>query len=522
MTTNLDDRVRVLMARLGDATPIAPEFESLTARPLQVVAAPLRPTPRCAPLVAAAAAVGLVVGAIALYRPREHDTTSAVTPSTKQVATDLPDGWSLVKAVGPGTRVEDGQPADMVLYATDQAPLGPVVGVTTSEYGLSGPERTDAIAVTLPDDRRATLSDEEFGTRWVDVEMQPNSWISWVSLESRGLDDPALLALAASVIVPPDGPPILAADAVAAAGLTPIGSGSLFGQPFLFDAGMGTPSLFDGMTIALYAPERGSDAIEVTAFTPTAFSRGALGMFIDLSATEGGVIGQVPRQDGKVGFYAERDGFAFYATGPAAMVDEIKALVASLAPVSDDEWAALVGGDVGGAGQTGERPSGSTAPAVEATVVETTAAPQKPVSSTVDIEVAVATTETTGEYVLTLTWPDGSVTEAAVSYFGRSITLRSRAPSGNELSTAVDVNTHSLGSSSEPAAGYALIEAHVAASSSARWMVVVAEGVRYRVELVQPNPSYPVKVAVLVLPVPTDGSYLEPGLQTASGIAVSR
>ena len=216
MTTNLDDRVRVLMARLGDATPMAPTFESLTARPVPVVAAPTS-RPRWAPLAAAAAVVALIVGAIAIYQSRDTSPATLGTPTTRQVATDLPDGWSLVRAVGPGTQTADGMPPtmDMMLYATDRAPLGPVIGLTAGQYGFSGREFSNTMSTTLADGRRVSLSDVQGDSRWADVEVTPGTW---VGLESRGVEEASLLTLAATITLDTNGTPTFAVDAVTAAG----------------------------------------------------------------------------------------------------------------------------------------------------------------------------------------------------------------------------------------------------------------------------------------------------------------
>jgi len=507
MTTNLDDRVRVLMARLGDATPIAPEFESLTSRPMVVVAAPVRPTRRWAPLVAAAAAVALVVGAIAIYRVRENDTTSAITPSTKQVATDLPDGWSLVKAVGPGTQTFEGMPPGrMNIYATEAAPLGPVVGISTEP--MRGGERVDATTVTLPDGRRAILSDYAAGLRWADVEVTSGTW---VSMQARGLDDPTILTLASSITLTGDQMP---AFATAAAGLSLVGASEYYLQPFWTNPDSAPASLPQATTVTRYAPTTGSDSIDVTTFVPTALTRAALGLWADVSATEGGVIGQVPRQDGSTGFYAERDGFAFYATGPTAMIDEIRALVASLAPVSDAEWQRLVGD---GSPQTTETIATANSAVPETTSVDTTAAPPPSAATTVDISAVAAPTATPGEFTVVLTAPDGSTTTFTVRYLGRTITAMADPAFGGGLSSDIDVAPRSSGASITNGGGFGFVTANVPATSDAVWMSVVADGVRYRIELVQPDPTYPVKLGVFLVRTTASASDMDPILLDKNG-----
>lgn len=507
MTTTLDDRVRVLMARLGDATPIAPEFESLTSHPMAVVAAPTSPARSWAPLVAAAAAVALVVGAIALYPVRENDTTSAITPSTKQVATDLPDGWSLVKAIGPGTRVEDIPFGRTNLYATAAAPLGPVVGLSADSLGG---ERVDAATTTLPDGRRVVLSGEPTGVRYADVEVTAGNW---TTMRARGLDDATILQLGASISAEGDQLPTFATDAVASASLTLVGASDFGQQPFWVGADSDAASAPEGTTVTRYAPAGGSEAIDVTTFVPTALSRAALGLWTDASATEGGVIGHLPRQDGLPGYYAERDGFAFFATGPATMIDEIKALVASMAPVSDAQWQRLVGD--GSLQPTDSTPVNEAVP--ETTSVDTTAAPQPSGSSTVDITAVAAPTSTPGEYSVVLTAPDGTTTTFTVRYLGRTITVESDPALGEVLTTDIDVAPRSSGSSGTNGGGFGFVTANAPASSDAVRMSVVADGVRYRITLVQPDPTYPVKLGLFMVRTTAEVSTLDPILLDKNG-----
>jgi len=511
MTTNLDDRVRVLMARLGDATPIAPEFESLIARPIAVVDAPTSPTRRWALLVAAAATVALVVGAIALYRVREHDTTSAVTPSTKQVATDLPDGWSLVKAVGPGTLSAGQTPAGRTnIYATATAPLGPVVAVSTEP--LRGGERVDATSTALPDGRRVIFSsDGATAMRWADVEVTSGTWIT---MQARGMDDATVLRLAASITVDGDQLPTIAVDVAAAAGLSLAGSSEMYLQQFWYSADSDPAAMAEGTTITSYAPAAGSDTIDVTTFVPTALTRAALGLWTEATATEGGVIGQLPRQAGSTGFYAERDGFAHYATGPAAMLGEIKALVASLAPVSDAQWQRLVGDS---SPQTTETIATANSAVPETTSVDTTAAPPPSASSTVDITAVAAPSATPGEHTVVLTAPDGSTTTFTVRYLGRTITVESDPAFGQVLTSDIDVAPRSTGASITNGGGYGFVTANVPATSDAVWMSVVADGVRYRIELVQPDPTYPVKLGVFMVRTAASASDMEPILLDKNG-----
>ncbi len=98
------------------------------------------------------------------------------TSSTKQVATDLPAGWTVEGAVGPGSWTERSLQPMVTVYATDRAPLGPIVALFSPQLGPGGPSQGSR-SVTLADGRLAAVALDEGGGGTVDVEASPGNWI---------------------------------------------------------------------------------------------------------------------------------------------------------------------------------------------------------------------------------------------------------------------------------------------------------------------------------------------------------
>jgi hypothetical protein len=506
MMTNFDDRVHVLMARLADATPVAPAFEVLDTWATPVHPATPRAARRWVPLVAAAATVALVAGVIAIDQLRDAVPSSHDRHSTLQLATNLPEGWELVKAVGPGTHTDEASSPEqqMTVYATDRAPLGPVVGLTAGAYGFNGREFTNTTATTLPDGRRVSLSDTRSRTRWADVEVAPGTW---VGLESRDVTDEVMLRLAGSIEYDGVHAPTLAADAIAATGLSAIGLGVPSLAPFVYTPDSDATMLPTGVTAIRYNAPTLTGDVEVAAFVASPTTRALLGLFSELSEVDGAVVGPYPGSVTRVGYYAEHDGVAFYATGPSSRLDEIRRIVGSFAPVSDAEWRRAVG-------RTPLEPLGTTPTSVESTPV-----PEGPFTTTVEVTTSVTPTATAGEYAVVLSAPGLPDTRFTVGYVGRTITVRSDPAFGDVQSAVIDVRPRSSGSWVFPDAPAAIVMLYLPEGDPAVRMSLVVDGTRYLVDLVQPDPSYPVRLGVLLVPTTGTSGRLQPVLLDKDGTA---
>lgn len=338
MTTNLDDRIRVLMSRLDDATPLAPTFESLDSWVTVQRAEPERGR-RWAPIVAVAAACALLGGLVVAHETRKTTPQSLSTSSTKQVATDLPTGWTVEGAVGPGSWNESGLRPVVTVYATDQAPFGPFVALFSPQLGPGGPSQGSR-SVTLADGRRAAVAFDEGGGGTADVEASPGKWIK---IRSRGLDEAALLRLAATAVVDASGLPSLPSAAAADAGFTSTATGTGW-VPTDFGTQSDVTLIPEGETVSHY---RGPDSVGVVtiyAYVPTAYDRVMIALADGPTvATDGLIDFTYHLPPTLAGVYTERDGLAFYAEGPSTATAEMHRLVKSLQPVSDGEWDRLLG-----------------------------------------------------------------------------------------------------------------------------------------------------------------------------------
>lgn len=119
--------------------------------------------------------------------------------------TDLPDEVELVQMSEPGSQV--GPPGATVMvnvYATDAAPLGPILSVSGSlGRGLDIVPAADGanFRETTIDGRRAAFADSETGQRLLYLEVDGH----WVVMTSMNIDDPTLSKMAQAVVRDADG-----------------------------------------------------------------------------------------------------------------------------------------------------------------------------------------------------------------------------------------------------------------------------------------------------------------------------
>lgn len=338
MTTNLDDRIRVLMSRLDDATPFAPTFESLDSWVTLQSSEPKRGR-RWAPIMAVAAACALLGGLVAVHELRKTTPQSLSTSSTKQVATDLPTGWTVEGAVGPGSWTERGLQPMVTVYATDRAPLGPIVALFSPQLGPGGPSQGSR-SVTLADGRRAAVVLDEGGGGTADVEASPGNWIK---MRSRGFDEAALLRLAATAVVDASGLPSLPSATAADAGLTSTATGTGW-VPTDFATQSDVTLIPEGETVTHYRGPDSASTVTIYAYVPTAYDRAMIALAEAPTVAADGLIDFTYHLPPTLaGVYTERDGLAFYAEGPNTATAEMHRLVKSQHPVSDGDWDRLLG-----------------------------------------------------------------------------------------------------------------------------------------------------------------------------------
>ncbi|MEY2525103.1 MAG: hypothetical protein QOJ66_3668, partial [Ilumatobacteraceae bacterium] len=148
--------------------------------------------------VIAVATIGvLVAGLLAIGTNRNGQSVSNDPSRLQWLMTDLPDGLPLVFVSEPGTQHG---PVDahvnMSVYATEAAPLGPILSVN----GSAGSPDLEVVPAasgtnfqeTTIDGRRAALADGETGQRLVYIEVGGH----WAVLTARHIDDATLSKMA--------------------------------------------------------------------------------------------------------------------------------------------------------------------------------------------------------------------------------------------------------------------------------------------------------------------------------------
>jgi hypothetical protein len=319
---------------------------------------------------------------------------------------DLPVGWSLIGVNEPQglTGGDVDRPLSFLFYATDQNPQGPIVAIVLENFasGQSGPVRHLQI-----DGRSAVLARSDFfAAPWLQVELEAGKW---VTLQSQGMTDEALIEAGRHLQRDARGKPILSDPA--ALGLTASGSGSLFD--------FGNDS---GALAATNSTYRSASGVEwnLSVRVRTDFIRTFAGM---RGAEPVGApnMYRIGRSRSLQTLYWERGDLAFElssasGTDDSVGVDALVRTAKSVQRVRGTEWARLL--SLPGSGGT----PGITSPATATT---------EPVETTVDghagggwTDVAV-TTEVDRidefNYHLTFTTPDHTTSTADVELVGGAL-----------------------------------------------------------------------------------------------------
>jgi hypothetical protein len=312
-------------------------------------------------IIAIAAVVVLVVGLVAIGTNRNDESLGNDPARLRWLVTDLPEGLRLVQVSDPGSQT--GAPGAITMlnvYATDAAPLGPILSVR----GNAGRPELEIVPAasgtnfqeTTIDGHRAAFADGETGgTRLLFIELSGH----WVLMTSRNIDDAALSLMAQSVIRNEDGTALIPA------------AGLLDGLTLMLSADapiddLGLAVSFAGVS---YAKPDGR-SIELQVFTPRLSSRALLGLGAALTPTK------VAGADGFEGSYSiessvppinvhllswQRDGLGFLVMGLNVTETEVMAAAESAEPASDAKWNEMLR-QVGGGLDSGAVPEG-TAPA---------------------------------------------------------------------------------------------------------------------------------------------------------------
>jgi hypothetical protein len=369
--------------------------------------------------IIAVATVGvLIVGLVAIGTNR-NDRSLGNDPSRLHwQITKLPEDLNLVFLSEPGSQT--GPPGATVMvnvYATDAAPLGPILSVRGS---MGRPELEIVPALdganfeeTTSGGRRAAFAEGATGQRLLYVEVDGH----WVEMESRNIDDATLSTMAQSIV--------RSADGVA---LIPTAS-LLDGLTLVLPAdapavNLGGGSDFSGMN---YADPFGR-SIQLQVHPSRLSPRATLGLQTLMTPAK------VAGVDGFIGGYStesfsatpdkvrvlswEQDGLDFGVTGLNVTDEELMAAADSVEPASDAKWAEMLR-------QTGVAPSSDAAPPDTALAVEAPADTDPPFTGDVhdaSTEVVV-TNPSSNEQIWSGTFPTGEAWTVDVTRVFDSIAM---------------------------------------------------------------------------------------------------
>ena len=385
-----------------------------------------RSTRRRGWVIAIAAVVVLIVGLVAIGTNR-NDQSEGNDPSRLHwLLTDLPDGLELAQMSEPGSPSQTGPPGATTMenvYATDAAPLGPILSVRGS---LGSPEleivpASDGVNFqeTTVGDRRAAFADSETGQRLLYVEVTGH----WILLTARNIDDATLSKMAESAVRKADGTALIPAEGL-------LDDLTLVLPSDAPAALLGMGSDFSG--IGYGAGDGRSIGLQV--YPPRRSSRANLGLQASFAATtvagKNGFVGSYSIESSVPSFHAEilsweQDGLDFRVTGFNVTAAEVRTAAESVQHASDAKWAELLQKTGVGQVPSGTTPVGSaTAGTVPAELVPPGTDP--PFTGDVrDVAIDVSVTDPSpNEQVWSGTLPTGEAWSVEVTRVFDSVALR--------------------------------------------------------------------------------------------------
>jgi hypothetical protein len=366
-------------------------------------------------IIAISTVAALLVGLVAIGTNRNDQSQGNPSSRLYWQLTDLPDDFTLVQLSEPGS--QNGPPGSTVMvnvYATEAAPLGPILSVS----GSQGAPELDIIPVggtnfqeTTIDGRRAAFADGNGGGRLLYVETDGH----WVMMRSKNIDDTTLSKMAQAVVRDPDGTAMVPASALLD-GLTLVLPSD---APAAF-LGMGTD--FSGIS---YGTSDGR-SISLQVYPSKPSPRAMLGLQTSLTPVK------VAGANGFSGGYAaggsdtdyrvvtwERDGLDFRVGGFDVTDAEVMSAAESAEPVSEAKWNEMLR-------QTGGGLDPAAAPAQTVPAEPAPAGTDPPFTGEVrDVSVEVVVTNpSANEQVWSGTLPTGEAWKVDVTRVFDSIAMK--------------------------------------------------------------------------------------------------
>lgn len=338
MTDVLDHAIRTSLAALLDTAP--DPHEKVPAGEPSVVA-DVSHRPRRSLVAVGSLATILLLAGLVVIAGRDHDQpASSPRGDTRWLIDDLPDGWVVAAVNGPGPIQLDeanfGTPVGGSLYATAEAPLGPVLSITSDSMAPTAtvgnlPAETNFSEFML-DGRRAALADRDGGTRVLYLEVDQ----LWAKFQAREMTDDQLRAVATTVTFDANG--LAAVDPAA----LPSGVSRLPGD--LADIGY----LTDGGTSSSYGdPSAGAVSPMSMWATRSLLTAAWFGLDstgqrqVDINGHKGVLLTSVQASPGLTAVVWEQNGLSFSIIGNTRADKVLLDAARSVRPATETEWAEL-------------------------------------------------------------------------------------------------------------------------------------------------------------------------------------
>jgi hypothetical protein len=248
------------------------------------------------------------------------------------LVTELPDGWSRTATHDPG-KTGDSTPIGVNVYATDAAPLAPVLVVTGSVGGGLDPQPT-SIPV-LSGYSEASIG----GKRAVLASFQgnPAGFIEvdghWVFVRGSGIDEATFRGLLAAVVRRENGSAEIAASALPA-GMRLVISADTPISPVVFAGGQGDNAL------SVYQGSSAEHRMTLSVWPASADDGAWMALqYPDVEPTQlDGRTAYVATGPAATFVYWQRDGLAFQLYGLGVEGEAVLQAAASVQRASDIDW----------------------------------------------------------------------------------------------------------------------------------------------------------------------------------------
>jgi hypothetical protein len=445
-------------------------------------------TPRrwVARVVVLAVVAAIVVGLIAIGTNRNESIGNNDPTRLHWLLRDLPSGWKPTdvfdSATSPPHQIPDVFASNV--YATDDAPLGPILtvqGTTDTTAGIAiGSYSGDAISYEefKLDGKRAAFATLPNGGRGLYVEI--NS--AWVYLASRNISDDVLRQLAATLAPDATGHFDVGESALPA-GLHKVVSMTV-PQRDLVSIGYSSAASPTGVLLLAIAPAaQALVGVPQLSFDFQPASIGDFSGFLGSSTSDN----TTPPITAWIVLW-RRDGLDFELSGQGISRDQILAAAGSASRASPDEWTGLLASQAFGPGDTA--PAATSRAEVPTETASTIAGGPRDVAITAKVD-DVTTNEEQWSGVL----PTGEAWSVKIT----------RVYDRMDLRYDIDGNVASVfGTSTDPPTGTSVVCCNPMAitnnPNAASLRVLRSNGDRYTIPLHELPGSGGVRVAVIALP----------------------